>query len=142
MAELAKYRFKKPIETRWSDMDEMRHINNAVYLTFLEQARAYYFHESCQWNWKDDGVILANCHIEYIRPLRFPERAYTYLRVSKMGSKSFALDYVLTRETAGGEECIATASTVLVMFDYKANTSIAVPDRLREKLWQYEKTKF
>ncbi|MBP6731369.1 MAG: thioesterase family protein, partial [Chitinophagales bacterium] len=45
--EKAKFRFKMKLDIRWSDMDEMRHVNNAVYLTYFEQARVYYFNEAC-----------------------------------------------------------------------------------------------
>jgi len=31
--------FRTPIALRWSDLDAFNHVNNARYLTFLEQAR-------------------------------------------------------------------------------------------------------
>lgn len=70
--EKLKFRFKMKLDIRWSDMDEMRHVNNAVYLTYFEQARVYYFHEACEWDWKAIGAILANAHVDYLKPVVFP----------------------------------------------------------------------
>jgi acyl-CoA thioester hydrolase len=135
-----KFRFKMKLELRWSDMDEMHHINNAVYLTYLEQARVYYFHETCKWNWKQDGAILLNAHIEYIKPLRFPEPAWVYVRTCKMGNKSFELDYAITRlQKDGTEEVVTCAKTVMVTFDYKTDRSMEIPEYIRAGINTYEK---
>jgi acyl-CoA thioester hydrolase len=39
------FRFNYPIEVRFSDTDAMGHVNNAVYLTYFEQARLAYWRE-------------------------------------------------------------------------------------------------
>jgi acyl-CoA thioester hydrolase len=138
----AQFRFRMKIDMRWSDMDMMNHINNAVYLTYFEQARGHYFHHSCQWNWKEDGLILASAHVNYIRPLFFMDEAYIYIRTSKMGTKSFDTQYLITRVVNGVEEACTDGYTTMVMFDYKTQKGIAVPDRIRQKLFDYETVKF
>lgn len=135
------FRFKREVDIRWSDMDEMRHVNNAVYLTYFEQARVYYFHESCQWDWKMDGAILANAHVEYLRPLVFPNPTYIYVRTSKMGTKSFELQYMITSFVDGKEEITTTGFTTMVMFDYKTNKTTLIPDYLRERIVNFETVK-
>lgn len=135
------FRFKREVDIRWSDMDEMRHVNNAVYLTYFEQARVYYFHESCQWDWKMDGAILANAHVEYLRPVVFPNPTFIYVRTSKMGSKSFELQYMITSFVDGKEELTTTGFTTMVMFDYKTNKTTLIPDYLRERIVNFETVK-
>lgn len=137
---LKAFRYKQKVEMRWSDLDEVGHVNNAVYLTYFEQGRAFYFHESCQWNWKEDGVILASNQIDYIRPLYYPAPAYIYLRTSKLGNKSFEVQYVIVNEYPDRKELIVKGSSTLVMFDYKTQASFPIPDRIREKLKAYEPT--
>lgn len=132
------FRFKMKLDIRWSDMDEMRHVNNAVYLTYFEQARVYYFHEACQWNWKEIGAILANAHVDYLRPVVFPNDTYVYVRTSRLGNKSFEVSYIITSIVKGVEELTTTGSTTMVMFDYKTNSSVPMPDHLRERLSSYE----
>ena len=129
------------VDIRWSDMDEMRHVNNAVYLTYFEQARVYYFHECCQWNWQEIGVILANSHIEYLKPVVFPNPTHVYVRTSKLGNKSFELQYLMTSTINGVEELTTTGYTTMVMFDYPSNTTVPMPDFLRERIKKYEPVK-
>lgn len=136
--EKTKFRFNMKLDIRWSDMDEMRHVNNAVYLTYFEQARVFYFHEACEWNWKEIGAILANAHVDYIRPVVFPNPTYIYLRTSKLGNKSFELHYMITSFVKGVEELTTTGHTTMVMFDYKTNKSVAMPENIRERITAYE----
>ncbi|MFM2307640.1 MAG: hypothetical protein RLZZ367_2309 [Bacteroidota bacterium] len=136
--EKMKFRFKMKLDIRWSDMDEMRHVNNAVYLTYFEQARVFYFHEACEWNWKEIGAILANAHVDYIRPVVFPNPTYIYLRTSKLGNKSFELHYMISSFVNGVEELTTTGHTTMVMFDYKTNKSVAMPENIRERITAYE----
>ena len=129
------------LDIRWSDMDEMRHVNNAVYLTYFEQARVYYFHESCQWDWNDIGAILANAHVDYLRPVVFPNPTNVYVRTTKLGNKSFELHYIITSEVNGVEELTTTGHSTMVMFDYKTGSSVAMPENLKEKIRNYETIK-
>jgi acyl-CoA thioester hydrolase len=136
--EKAKFKFKMKLDIRWSDMDEMRHVNNAVYLTYFEQARVYYFHESCKWDWKEIGAILANSHVDYLKPVVFPNPTYVYVRTSKLGNKSFEIHYLITSFVNGKEELTTTGYTVMVLFDYKTNQSVVMPEHLKQKLRDYE----
>ena len=136
--EKAKYVFTMKLDIRWSDMDEMRHVNNAVYLTYFEQARVYYFQEACAWDWKEIGVILASAHVDYLRPVVFPNPTSVYVRTSKIGNKSFELNYMITSVVNGIEELTTTGYTTMVLFDYESNKSVVLPDFLREKINGFE----
>ncbi len=139
--EKAKFRFKMKLDIRWSDMDEMRHVNNAVYLTYFEQARVYYFHEACEWNWNEIGAILANAHVDYLKPVVFPNPTFVYVRTSRLGNKSFETQYLITSFVNGKEELTTTGYSTMVLFDYKTNTSVVMPDSLRERIRNYETEK-
>ena len=136
--EKARYVFKLKLDVRWGDMDEMGHVNNAIYLTYFEQARIYYFEAACKWNWKEQGAILASAHVDYIRPILFPNVTYVHVRTSKIGNKSLEINYLITTIVNGIEHLATTGYTVMVMFDYKNNTSIPVPDFIREFIRSYE----
>ncbi len=136
--EKKKFRFSMRLDIRWSDMDEMRHVNNAVYLTYFEQARVYYFHEACQWNWKEIGAILANAHIDYLKPVVFPNPTQVYVRTSRIGTKSFETRYMITSVVKGVEELTTTGYPTIVLFDYATNQSVAMPDYLRQRITDYE----
>jgi acyl-CoA thioester hydrolase len=139
---LKPFRFRMKIQKRWSDLDEVAHVNNAVYLTYFEEARGYYFYEACQWDWKIDGVILANNQIDYIRPILYLDPTYIYLRTSKLGNKSLEVQYIITNEYEDKKILMSKGSSVLVMYDYKTQASVPVPDYIRERLKQYEPVAF
>ncbi|MBL7800812.1 MAG: acyl-CoA thioesterase [Chitinophagales bacterium] len=141
-AALGDFKFKMKLALRWSDVDEAGHVNNAVYLTYFEETRVVYFNESVQWDWKKDGVILANANVNYIRPLFYPENAFVYARTIRIGSKSLELEYIVVVENGDKKDLIAKGTTVLVMFDYKSNQSVAVPAEIRAKLNAYEQKTF
>ena len=41
------FKFQHPVDTRWKDLDAFRHINNAVFLSYIEDARILFFK---RWN--------------------------------------------------------------------------------------------
>ena len=129
------FKFKIPVHIRWSDMDELGHVNNAIYATFYEEGRSHFLSSECQWNWAIDGIILAKLSMEFKRPLRVDDVCHQYVRVLKIGTKSFELEYLISRKSADDKEEIAAhAQSVLVMYDYKTHSSIEIPTRLRERL--------
>ena len=126
----AKFKFKLKLDVRWSDMDEMHHVNNAVYLTYFEQARIYYFGDTLKLNWDEMSFILASVKIDYLKALVFPCEAWVYMRITKFGNKSFETQYLVTGLTDGKEEISAAGHSTLVMYDYKANKTKSLPDEL------------
>ena len=116
---------------RFSDLDGMGHVNNAVFLTYLEQARLAWFGPLA-----DDepmpltDIILARTEIDFRSPLVFGETVAIGVRPSRLGTKSFELEY----ELRAGERLVAEAKSVIVGYDYDAGRSTQVPERWREKI--------
>jgi len=135
---LKQFRFRMRIAKRWSDLDEIGHVNNAVYLTYFEESRGYYFHEASQWDWKVDGVILASNQIDYIRPILYLDPTYIYVRTTKLGNKSFEVQYVIVNESEDKKILMSRGASTLVMYDYKTKGSVSIPDYLRERIKAYE----
>ncbi|MDA0882981.1 MAG: thioesterase family protein, partial [Bacteroidetes bacterium] len=50
---------KYEIEVRFRDIDAMGHVNNAVYLSYFEQARIGFFNAIVddKWDWNKLGVL-------------------------------------------------------------------------------------
>lgn len=139
MENLEKYTFRRKVDMRWSDIDELRHANNAVYLTYFEEARVAYFYEICLIDYEILNMILAKATVEFKKPLLHSHKPYIYVRCSRIGNKSFDLEYIITHEAGNSKELIATGSTVMVMYDYKEDKTIPVPEDFRQKLLDFEK---
>ena len=116
---------------RFRDLDPMGHVNNAVFLTYLEQARVAFFAEMGAATGLDDmNMIVARVEIDFKAPVRFGQEVEVSVRASRFGTKSFDLDYELRVEG----ELVAVAKSVQVAYDYNRREPVAVPAEWREKL--------
>lgn len=137
---LSPFHFRWRIQMRWSDMDELQHVNNAVYLTYFEEARLRYLHETLQIPYRDvdTRMIVARNEIDYVRPLLFSHEPYLYMRCSRLGTKSFDIEQVIVNEQQEQKELIAQGRTVMVAYNYTAGGAVPVPDDWRERFYAYE----
>ena len=116
---------------RFRDLDPMGHVNNAVFLTYLEQARVAFFSEmGAATGLEDMNMIVARVEIDFKAPVRLGQEVEVSVRASRFGTKSFDLDYELRVEG----DLVAVAKSVQVAYDYKRREPVPVPAEWREKL--------
>ncbi len=108
---------------RWGDCDPMGHVNNAVYSTYLEQARIAALGGL-------DPFILARVEIDFRSELHAHDAIEIRTRCSHIGTKSFALEHEIWTE----DRLAATAKSVLVGYDYETHTSVPLPDETKRRL--------
>ena len=109
---------------RFRDCDAMGHVNNAVYSTYLEEARIGVLGDLVDF-------ILARVEIDFRSELRMGEEVEVRTGCSRIGTKSFDLEHVIS---ASGGRVVADAKSVLVSYDYGLGESVVVPETLRERL--------
>lgn len=131
------FRFSTTLEVRWRDLDALGHVNNAVYLTYLEQARVHYLRELglATGSPDDIGMILAEVTCTYRAPLSLGEQVTIRVRVSELRNSSFIFEY---RVEGGDGRLAATARSVQVCYDYQAGHAVPIPDRWRSTITDYE----
>ena len=116
---------------RFRDLDPMGHVNNAVFLTYIESARAAFLqHLGAVQTLEDLAIIVARIEIDFRAPVRFGNEVEVSVRVSRFGEKSFDLEH----ELRVGDTLAAEAKTVLVTYDYDRREPVAIPAAWREKL--------
>lgn len=136
---LSEFRFYHPIEVRYADLDAQRHVNNACYLTYMEQARLKYIQSLGLWDGADFdniGVILVEQSCTYKAPIAYDQPIHVGVRVIRLGNKSLELT-VSIRDRDTDQE-MAAGRTVLVAYDYVAEKSQPIPARWREAIKAYE----
>ncbi len=136
---MSSFRFYHPIEIRYSDLDPQKHVNNARYLTYFEQARIAYIRQLGLWDFRsfmDIGFILASAELTFLVPVELGWSVEAGVRVSRLGTKSLTMQYQL--EDASDRRPLCTGSSVLVAYDYHAEQTIPLPDIWREKISAYE----
>ena len=116
---------------RFVDVDPMGHVNNAVFLSWMEAARTRFMLEEGLAEAVDAlGMILARAEVDFRSPVRFGEDVQVGVRPSRLGTKSFELEY----EVRANGRLAAQGTSVLVAYDYETNESTRVPDRWRQVL--------
>jgi acyl-CoA thioester hydrolase len=113
-------RFVYRCPLRWGDMDAFGHVNNVVYLRYLEQARVEWMFTNAERAGIPQfslGTVVARHEIEYRRPLVYrsdPVRVETW--VTRINNASFTVAY----EVRDDDWVYAVAQTVLVPYDLGA----------------------
>jgi acyl-CoA thioester hydrolase len=128
--------FVHRLEVRFRDCDAMGHTNNAVYLTYLEQAR--FAHWRSLWGFGTPqlppglpGVILARVECDYRRPTKYGDTLEIRLTVAEIGRTSFRYAYEIVDDQG---RTVLKAKTVQVMYDYTAEKPVRIPDEIRALL--------
>ena len=124
--------FTIDVPVRFRDTDAMGHVNNAVFLTYLEEARLH-FVASLLPQLIEAGLIMARAECDYVRPITVPAGPVTVtMWVDHVGRSSFAL--ASTIEQAG--QVVARARNVIVAYDYASGSSRPLTDTDRAGLQQ------
>ena len=127
--------FTHRIEVRFRDCDALGHVNNAVYFTYFEQARAVMAETlglRRELAGSGLGVILVHAACDYKAQVVFGDQVDVEVRVTAVGRTSFTSEYRARR--ARDEAVVALGRAVQAVFDYEAGRTAPVPDGLRAKI--------
>lgn len=123
------------IQIRFSDIDWMGHVNNAVYLNYIEKARIDFFKTAAlKIDWRQIGIILARTEINYKMPALLEDDLYVKTRCSRIGTKSFDLSFSIFKKMKAETIEIANGLTVLVCYDYSTSQSVELPQEWKDWL--------
>lgn len=128
------------LNIRFADIDAFGHVNNAKFLTYLEEARVSYFDEVVNWkyDWMSTGIILAKADINFKTPIKFKDKIKVKTRCKKIGNKSIELEQIILKDNSEENNYLAKAVTILVAYDYQKQISVLVPDIWRMALFKFE----
>ncbi len=120
------------IHVRLTDLDILGHVNNAIYLTYFEIARMHYFSALVgdHWNWMEEGVVLVKNEVEYLKPIVLNDVPHVKVYLIQIGVKSFTLGYEITVN----DQLVTKGSSVLVGFNSKTQSTIEIPEKMKEAI--------
>lgn len=120
---------------RFGDLDAMRHVNNAAFLTFFEDARVQYLSQLVG----DDptmrrgfGFIFAECKINYRAPAFFDEEIRTCVRPDEVARSSVRIAFAM--HAVGDGRLLAEGYGTVVGYDYAAGRSMPLPESFKDAL--------
>ena len=123
------------LKTRWRDIDSFGHVNNAVFLTYIEDARILFFRR-----WKitemKKSLIVASIKIDYLQQIDHPSDLIVGQKISRIGNSSF--DIQSTLFIKGQSKPVARSVVISVCFDYKQNKSVPVYDEITAEFHSHQ----
>lgn len=128
--------FRILLDVRWGDVDSFGHVNNAVFLAYLEQSRSEWMDSvPCHWQEGEAGPVVANVNINYRRPIHWPARIAVTLKPDSPGRSSIKLHSEIRSAPEGEKKeskLYADAIVTLVWIDKKSGESVPLPTSIRE----------
>lgn len=131
---MTEFNFETTIPVRFQDLDVVGHVNNAVYATYLEEARSEYIEEVFEVDPAESGVVIAHLEIDYSQPVQEDTEVTVALRTTEPGTSSIPMEYEIRTK----EGVAATAETVMVTIDYDTGETQPMPETWRERLAAFE----
>jgi acyl-CoA thioester hydrolase len=124
--------FEKRIEIRWSDLDSSQHVNNAVYLSYLEEVRTAWLDEALRTAGAATDFVLAHVEIDFKRELTLDDTAVVArCTLARVGTSSIRTAEEILTERG---ELAARAEAVVVARDPATGASRPLSDAERSAL--------
>lgn len=121
------------LRVRFGETDIAGHVNNATYLTYLEEARMKFVEDLLEPD--DMPLIMAAAHLDFVNQVFFRDQVRIETGISRIGTTSFDMVHYLYREPS--HQLALTSITTLVYFDYDKQKPKPVPDKWRKRLAEY-----
>ena len=124
--------YEKRIEVRWRDVDALRHVNNAVYATYLEECRDGWLEQVLGEDGAMWDYVLARVAIDFRREIGLEEEAVlARATLVRIGTSSITLREEI-RKLDG--TIAAEAESVIVARDAETGRSRPLTEAERAKL--------
>ena len=119
------------LEIRWRDLDAYNHVNNASYLTFLEETRIRWFNSLPEpWRGPEWEPLVARIECSFRAAVTYPARLKIALIAARVGNTSLAVAHQITDVSDG--RLYADGMTVIVWVDPRTQRPRPLPDFVRQ----------
>jgi acyl-CoA thioester hydrolase len=132
-----KFNFFTEVPIRIGDVNRGQHVSHVALITIIEEARARFWsicgYGEQERDEKEIGFIIADLAINYIKQITYGPPLKVEIGVNDFSRKGYDIVYrvsdILDIE-------VARAKTGIVVFDYRKQQAISLPDELRKSLTQ------
>lgn len=139
MKELPEINFRHclPVQIRFNDIDMFGHLNNSVYIQFLDLGKYAYFRQfmSDTFGREPTAPVVANINCDFIEPTKIDERLEVLTAITDIADSSMTLDQRVV-STTGRVKC--SARTIMVNIDLSTGRPTTVSDTWRRRIDAYQ----
>src|SRR6201996_1604971 len=118
------------ISVRWRDLDAFNHVNNSIYLTYLEEARLQWLQHVPGWFNEHSMPVLAASEVNYRRPIEWPTQLNVELFCERLGNSSITLAHRIVN--ADDDALYSDGKVVLVWMDPATGKPVSLPPSIRD----------
>lgn len=132
-----RFRYLRPIKVVFRDVDGMRHVNHAQYLTYAETARNEYW--QLVTGIKEVGdfdFVLAELTARYHTPAHLGDELVVGVRITEVRRSSWLMEHEIKNTQTG--QLVAEVFTAQVMYDAKTGKSTPLSETRRKQIEEYE----
>lgn len=135
---LMTFRHIYPVQLRFSDVDQLGHVNNSVYFSLYDVAKTAYLSAALGegMDYRRSSLVIANINANFFVPVFFTDHIVIETAVTHLGHKSFTLLQRAVCDASGEVKC--ECRTVMVAYDVEAGRSFPLPAAWREALARFE----
>lgn len=131
---MTEFAFTETVDVRYQDHDTMGHVNNAVYVTYMEQARFAYLTEGLGVPPMELNMVVANLTVDFRRPVQFADEVEVAASVTEVGDTSFTMAY----EVRDAEGVAVEGETTQVALEPDGSGTRRVPEDWRDAIADLE----
>jgi acyl-CoA thioester hydrolase len=118
----------------WSELDLFGHVNNVVFYQYLQSARVRFWEQIGLYEMFEKeriAPLLASAKVDFKAPLYYPGNASIHYKPAFVKNTSFGLMYSVFNDK---NETVALGEDAMVLYDFKENKKLVIPDHLRENI--------
>ncbi len=132
-----RFKYVRPIKVVFRDIDGMRHVNHAQYLTYAETARNEYWQRITGIEEVGDfDFVLAELTARYHSPAHLGDELLVGVRVTEIRRSSWLMEHEIKHADSGVLVC--EVFTAAVMFDTKTGKSMPLSEARRRQIEEFE----
>ena len=122
------------IRVQWGDMDALQHVNNTVYLRWVESTRLLFFDQLIDGTVGKAaiGPILAWQDIKYIAPVVYPDTVHVFFNITALEEDRIQGEAELF--SMERNRLVALSKNTLMAYDTSERKKAAIPKYWREKI--------
>ena len=139
LPDLSLFRHSIPVQLRFNDIDILGHLNNVVYLSLYDLAKARFLETLRKdhiTDWRRVECVIANVNCSYIKQIVFGEEIEVKSRCIHIGERSFIIQQCLVEVPT--QEIRSVCETVMVCFNPDTMSSAPMTPELRQALINYD----
>ncbi len=122
--------FVAQLAVRWGDLDTFNHVNNARYLTYLEESRLQWLLTLADWYSASAMPVLAASVLNYRRPIAWPATLQVHLSCTRVGNTSITMAHRIV-DAGDDTRLYCDGHVVMVWMDPVTGKPVPLPASVR-----------